>query len=502
LEEIQIKAKSSTTTLERPQSSAGVVLSHTKSRGVTQEETMPETSAASGYDADVVVIGGGPGGYVAAIRAAQLGARTVLVEKNKLGGTCLNVGCIPTKVLLHSVEVLEMAKNAASFGVQAENVKPDIARMMKRKDDIVKRLVTGVGFLMKKNGIEVIEAEGKLLKDRVVQAGDRTIRAKNVILALGSVIAHVNIPGLEEYLTSDDCLAMAEIPESMVVIGAGAVGMEFAYMYHKLGTKVTVVEMMPQILPNIDSECAAQLHRSLSKDGMRIYTSAQVQSARRADGAWELEVSTEKGPQKVTAQKVLMAVGRIPATDGAGLEEVGVKLSKRAIVVDDHMRTSVPGVYAVGDVVGGLQLAHKASEEGKVAAENCCGLDVKMDYRFIPGAVYTNPEIATVGLTEEQARESGYDVRVGRFSFQALGKALAIGSREGMVKVVVDAKYGEILGVHMVGPHVTDLISEAVVAMKAEATVEELGRAVHPHPTLPEAIMEAALDAMGQAIHS
>ncbi|MGQ9523585.1 MAG: dihydrolipoyl dehydrogenase [Armatimonadota bacterium] len=449
----------------------------------------------------MVVIGGGPGGYVAAIRAAQLGAKTVLVERNKLGGTCLNVGCIPTKALLHCVEVLNEAKNAAEFGVHAEIVKPDLPRMMKRKDDIVKQLVTGVGFLMKKHNIEVVDAEGRLLRDRVVQAGDRTIRAANVILALGSVVARISIPGLDEYLTSTEALELTEVPESLAVIGAGAVGIEFAYMYHKLGAKVTVIEMMPQILPGLDEEVVSHLDRSLRKSGLRIYTSATVKEAQRTDSGWELTVETEKGDQKVEAEKVLMAVGRVPATDGAGLEELGIKLNRRAIVVDDHMQTSVPGVYAVGDVVGGLQLAHKAFEEGKVAAENCCGLDVKMDHRFIPGAVYTNPEIATVGMTEAQAKEAGYDVRVGRFPFRPLGKAIAIGSREGMVKVVADARYGEVLGVHMVGPHVTDMISEAVVAMQSEATVEEIGRAVHPHPTLSEALMEAALDAMGQAIH-
>jgi len=466
-----------------------------------EEEVRALLRRSEDRDADVVVIGGGPGGYVAAIRAAQLGAKTTLVERNKLGGVCLNVGCIPTKALLHCVEVLDQAKNAGEFGVRADDVKPDLGRMMKRKDDIVKQLVTGVGFLMKKHNIEVVEAEGRLLKDRVVQAGDRAIRAENVILALGSVVARISIPGLDEYLTSTEALELTEVPESLAVIGAGAVGIEFAYMFHKLGSKVTVIEMMPQILPGLDEEVVSHLDRSLRKSGLRIYTSSKVREAQKIDSGWELTVGTEKGDQKVTAQKVLMAVGRVPATDGAGLEEVGIKLNKRAIVVDDHMRTSVPGVYAVGDVVGGLQLAHKAFEEGKVAAENCCGLDVKMDHRFIPGAVYTNPEIATVGLTEAQAKEAGYDLRVGRFPFRPLGKAIAAGSREGMVKVVADAKYGEVLGVHMVGPHVTDMISEAVVAMKSEATIEEIGRAVHPHPTLSEALMEAALDAMGQAIH-
>lgn len=497
---INTQASGTTATLERP-SSLQVPPQEPASDTAIEHEVQELLRHSTDKDADVVIIGAGPGGYVAAIRAAQLGARTILVERDKLGGTCLNVGCIPTKALLHSVEVLREAKEAEPFGVVVDGVRPDIARMMKRKDDVVRQLVTGVGFLMKKNNVEVIQAEGRLLPDRVVQAGDRQIRAGNVILALGSVVARIPVPGLDEYLVSDDAIALTEIPESMAVIGAGAVGLEFAYMYHRLGTKVTIIELMPQILPGVDEEIAGQLDRALRKDGIRIHTSARAQEARRVDGGWELDVATEKGVQKVTAQKVLMAVGRRPATQGAGLEELGIKLNRGAIVVDEHMRTSVPGVYAIGDVVGGLLLAHKASEEGKVAAENCCGLDSKMDYRTIPGAVYTDPEVATVGLTEAAAREAGYDVRVGRFPFRPLGKALAIGAREGMVKVVSDAKYGEILGIHMVGPHVTDLISEAVVAMHSEATVEEIGRAVHPHPTLSEALMEAALDAMGQPIH-
>ncbi len=490
-------------TLDRPVAQVAQVFAEPQSRSTAQPEPQELRSSNGGHEADVVVIGGGPGGYVAAIRAAQLGGKVILIENQYLGGTCLNVGCIPTKALIASAEVFHQAQHAADFGVKVEGVSADLEAMLARKDKIVTQLRGGVEFLLKKNGVEVIKGTGKLLKDRVVQVGDRQIRAANVILALGSAPARLNLPGLgDDYITSDEAVFLKDLPRSMVILGAGAIGMEFAHVYSNLGVQVTVVEMMDHVLPGVDPDLSTELEKSFKRRGIKVHTSSKAKEfAAGAEGRKAMVMETPQGDQRLEAEVVFQAVGRRANTANAGLEELGLRMNRGLVLVDSHMRTNLPGVYAIGDIVGGAQLAHKASAEGVVAAENIRGLNTEMDYSVLPGCVYTWPEVATVGMTEAEAREKGYDVRVGRFDFRALGRAMAIGSREGFVKVVTETKYGEILGVHIIGPHATEIIQEAVVAMKAEATIDELAHAIHAHPTLPEAIMEAALDAKGEAIH-
>lgn len=470
-------------------------------------QTLPETSPqarpqrAGEEEYDVVVIGGGPGGYVSAIRASQLGGKVALIEKKHLGGTCLNIGCIPSKALLHVASLYEKITQAKSLGVLVDHPRVDLEALGKHRDQTVLQLRKGVEFLLKKNRVEVITGEGRLLKNRVVRVGNREIHARKVILAYGSVVKRIPIPGLDSYVTSDEALFNNELPESILIIGAGAIGMEFAYFYHALGVRTIVVEMMPQVLPGIDEEIAGELYAAFRRKGVQIYTNSQVKSAERKGQRWVLTVTSPKGEEQVEVAQVMMAVGRAPATFDQGLEELNIKMDRGFILVDQQMQTSLPGVYAIGDIVPGPQLAHKASAEGKVAAENCMGISSKMDYRAIPACIYTKPEVASVGLREQEAREKGYDVRVGRFPYSALGKGLAMGERHGLFKIVSEAKYGEILGVHIVGPQATDLIAEAVTAIVSEATVEELAHSIHPHPTLSEGLHEAALDALGRPIH-
>lgn len=469
----------------------------------TLPETLPQVRPlrADEEEYDVVVIGGGPGGYVSAIRAAQLGGKVVLIEKKHLGGTCLNIGCIPSKALLYAASLYEKITQAKKLGILADHLRVDMGVLSKHRDQTVLQLRKGVEFLLKKNQVEVITGEGRLLKGRVVRVGSRELRARNVILAYGSVVKRILIPGLDSYITSDEALSNSELPESILIIGAGAIGMEFAYFYHTLGVRTIVVEIMPQILPGIEEEIAGELHAAFRRKGVQIYTNSRVKSAERKGQHWVLTVAGPEGEETVEVAQVMMAVGRAPATSGQGLEELGIKMDRGFILVDQQMQTSLPGVYAIGDIVPGPQLAHKASAEGKVAAENCMGIPSKMDYRAVPTCIYTEPEVASVGLREQEAREKGYDVRVGRFPYSALGKGLAMGERYGLFKIVSEAKYGEILGVHIVGPQATELIAEAVTAIISEATVEELAHSIHPHPTLSEGLYEAALDALGRPIH-
>ncbi|MCF7936401.1 MAG: dihydrolipoyl dehydrogenase [Synergistales bacterium] len=455
----------------------------------------------------LVVIGGGPGGYVAAIRAAQLGAQVTLVERRWLGGTCLNVGCIPTKVLLHTVELLEAVKGGKKLGLRVEGAEVDWKGLMKQKKRVVSRLVGGVGSLLKANGVSVAEGVARFVDAHTISVagadGEETITADGVIVAAGSSPAVPPIPGLDSvaHLTSEEALSLEEPPASLAVIGGGVIGVEFASIYAGLGTRVTVVEMLPEILPGMDPELVQVVRRALSRKGVRFHTGAAVRRA--GDGGEGVTLAVEAGGEtlELTAERLLVAAGRRPVTEGLGLEAIGAAVEKGFVRTDGRCATTVPGVYAVGDCANPLMLAHVASAEGEAAAENALGGDAVVDMRTAPACLYTSPEVASVGLTEEQAREQGYDVKVGRFPLTACGKAVVMDDTAGLVKFVVDAAGDEVLGVHMAGPRATDLITEAALALRLEATADEIIETIHAHPTLGEAVREAALDVRGAAVH-
>ncbi|HZQ99743.1 MAG TPA: dihydrolipoyl dehydrogenase [Chloroflexota bacterium] len=454
---------------------------------------------------DIVVIGGGPGGYVAAIRAAQLGAKTALVEKDQLGGTCLNVGCIPSKALLSSAERLHELRSSDQLGIRVQGeVTFDWAAVMNHKERTIRQLRGGVELLVKSNGIALFRGTGSLITPGRVRVegvdGVQELEAKNVILATGSVEARPPIPGLDlpGVIGSTQALSIEAVPPSIVVIGGGAVGCEFASVFHHFGAHVTIVEMMENLLPLEDADLGNGLARSFGRQGIAVKTSAKVDRITGQDGALRVELA---GGEAIEAAKVLVAIGRTPYTEGLGLERVGVEMDRRAVKVDDHMRTNVPGVWAIGDATGKFPLAHVASMQGEVAVENALGGDVTMDYSTVPSVVYTIPQTAAVGLSEAKARAAGHDVRVGVFPFQASGRAIAARDTEGFVKVVADGKWSRILGVHVLHSRAGDVIEEAVVAMKLESTVEDLVAAIHPHPTYTEAIAEAALAVENRAIH-
>ena len=460
-------------------------------------------------DKDIVIIGAGPGGYVAAIKAAQLGGKVTLVEKEELGGTCLNWGCMPTKALLHGVEILELLETGKEFGIQADGVKVDFAKLCARKDRAVKTLVGGVSGLMKANGVEVIKGAAKLISPRMVQVVDEknqssSYRARKIILATGSVSAPLPIPGaqLSGVIDSTGALKLTRVPESMVIIGAGPIGLEFGTIFSALGSKVTLLELLPQILPSEDEEVASALEKSLRHYKIKILTGSQVKGIEEsAGGKLRVSAATGEGEKTLEAEVVLLAVGRKPNLEGLGLQETGVRFGKKGIEVNSRMETNIPGVYAVGDVTGQWLLAHFAFAQGEVAAENAVGREAQLDSLAVPRCVYTLPEVASVGLTEKEAREKGYEIKAGRFPFSANGKATVLGERTGFVKIVSEVKYGEILGVNIFGPHATDLIGEAVLAMTLEGTAQDIARAIHPHPTLTEALKEAALDVDGLSLH-
>ena len=456
---------------------------------------------------DVVIIGGGPAGYVAAIRASQLGGKVILIEKDSLGGTCLNRGCIPTKALLHSVEVLESVRKGKDYGINAGELIIDFTKIMNRKNTVVKTLVSGVQYLMRNNAIEVIKGTGKVISPTEVEVDDgqkENIKTDKIILTPGSIPSVVPIPGVDGpgVITSDDALQLSEIPQTLLVIGGGAIGVEFATIFAKLGTKVTIVEMLPQIIPTEDQELAVSLKQALEKDGIKIFTGTQVSRIEDdPEGNKLVSVVTGEGEQKLTAELVLVAVGRKPNIEGLGLEKIGIKTERGSIVVNERMETNIPGIYAAGDAIGGILLAHVASAEGEVAVENALGKDSVMDYRVVPRCIYTMPEVAAVGLTESQAKEKGLNLKVGKFPFTANPRALILGQPNGFVKVLSDAKSGEIFGVHIFGPQATELISEAALAMKMGATASEISSTIHAHPTLSEAIKETALDVERIAVH-
>lgn len=459
---------------------------------------------------DVLVIGSGPGGYVAAIRASQLGFSVGVVEKENLGGICLNWGCIPTKSLLKSAQAYEYALHAADYGVSITGeVKPDFEAMVKRSRGVAAGMSKGIEYLFKKNKIETITGFGKLAGKGKVEVTDeagnkKEITAKHIILATGArtrqlpnlPLDYVKVFGYRKAMT------LPHQPKSMVVVGSGAIGSEFAYFYQSVGTRVTLVEFMPNIVPLEDEEVSKQLERSFKKMGMKVMTSSTVESVDTSGDMCMVTIKTKKGEETVEAEVVLSAVGITPNTEGIGLEETGVAVENGRIRVDEFYRTNVEGVYAIGDIIATPALAHVASAEGITCVEKIAGLTPEpIDYKNIPGCTYTQPEVSSLGLTEAKAKEAGYEVKVGKFPYSASGKASAAGQKEGFVKLVFDAKYGELLGAHMIGGNVTEMIAELVVAKKLEITGHELIKAIHPHPTMSEAIMEAAAAAYGEVIH-
>lgn len=450
-------------------------------------------------DFDLTVVGAGPGGYVAAIHAARLGAKVAILEQqdSEWGGTCLNWGCIPTKALVQSAEVLQAVRRAPVFGVKVGEPEVDWPAMQARKDKVVGGLRRGVQQLLRANGVEMVTARGRLAGPGRVLAGDRELGSRFVLLAPGSTVALPPIPGVEQALTSDTILGLDEVPRSLTVIGGGVVGMEFAGIFSLLGTQVTVIELLDQILAPLDPDVAGQFQKLMERRGVRFQLGAGVEAIDHTGAGFC--VRSRDG--LVEAEQVLVATGRRPNTAEMGLEEAGVLLERRAIQVDPHLRTSIDGVFAIGDATAISMLAHTASYQGEVAVTNAIeGKRVTADYTAVPACIYTDPEIAYVGLSEAQARAQGEDVRVGRFPFSALGRAQVLGETEGSVKVVADAG-GYLLGVSIMGPRATDLIAEAVLALHQGLTAAEVAHAVHAHPTLPEALAEAALDVGGRAVH-
>jgi dihydrolipoamide dehydrogenase len=454
---------------------------------------------------DIVVIGGGPGGYVAAIRAAQLGASVALIEKEHLGGTCLNVGCIPSKALLASAERLHELRSSEQLGIRVQGeIGFDWAAVMNHKERTVRQLRGGVELLVKSNGITLFRGAGSLTAPGQVRVegtdGTQELSAKNVIVATGSVEARPPIPGLDlpGVIGSTQALSIEAVPESIAIIGGGAVGCEFASVFHHFGAKVTVVEMMETLIPLEDADLGNGLARAFGRQGIAVKTGAKVDRITGQDGALRVELA---GGEGIDAAKVLVAIGRTPYTEGLGLEGVGVQMDRRAIAVDDRLRTNVPGIWAIGDATGKFPLAHVASMQGEIAVANALGGDHPMDYSVVPSVVYTIPQTASVGLSEAKARAAGHEVRIGTFPFQASGRAIASRETEGFVKVIADTKWSRILGVHVLHSRAGDIIEEAVVAMKLESTVEDLVAAIHPHPTYTEAIAEAALATESRAIH-
>ncbi|MBL7858092.1 MAG: dihydrolipoyl dehydrogenase [Cyclobacteriaceae bacterium] len=458
---------------------------------------------------DLIVIGSGPGGYVAAIRASQLGMKVGVVEKAELGGICLNWGCIPTKALLKSANVFEYVKHASDYGISIGDFKADFSGMVKRSRDVAAGMSKGVQFLFKKNKIDQLAGIGKLKKGGKVEVTDTAgkkvdYEAKHIILATGGrsrELPSMKIDG-KKIIGYREAMVMEKQPKKLLVVGSGAIGVEFAYFYNAIGTEVTIVEFLPRIVPVEDEEVSKALDKSFKKSGMKIYVNSEVTKVDTAGTGCVATVKTPEGEIKIEADVVLSAVGVATNLEGIGLEDVGVKTDKGKVIVDDFYKTNVAGVYAIGDIVKGPALAHVASAEGIICVEKIAGHHPQpLDYNNIPGCTYCSPEIASVGYTEEAAKKAGYEIKVGKFPFTASGKAKAAGAPDGFVKVIFDAKYGEWLGAHMIGANVTEMIAEVVAARKLETTGHEIVKTVHPHPTMSEAIMEAAAAAYGEVIH-
>jgi len=458
---------------------------------------------------DVIVLGSGPGGYVTAIRASQLGFKTAVIEKESLGGVCLNWGCIPTKALLKSAQVYEYLKHVEEYGLKAASIDKDFSAVVKRSRDVANGMSKGVQFLMKKNKIDVIDGFGKVAAGKKVivtdQEGKSTeCSADHIIIATGT--RSRQLPSIpqdgKKIIGYREAMTLPSQPKKMIVVGSGAIGVEFAYFYNAMGTEVTLIEYLPNIVPLEDQDISKQLEKSFKKAGINVMTGSAVTSVDTSGEGVKTTVKTSNGEEVIEADILLSAVGVKSNIENIGLEEVGIIVDKDKIQVDDYYKTNIPGYYAIGDVVPGPALAHVSSAEGITCIEKIAGLTTeKIDYSNIPGCTYATPEIASVGLTEAQAKEQGYEIKVGKFPFSASGKAQASGTPEGFVKVIFDAKYGEWLGCHMIGAGVTDMVAEAVVARKLETTAHEILKSIHPHPTMSEAIMEATAAAYGEVIH-
>lgn len=457
---------------------------------------------------DVIVLGSGPGGYPAAIRASQLGKKVVIVERESLGGICLNWGCIPTKALLKSAQVFEYAKHAADYGIEINDPKQNFGNVIKRSRGVADKMSKGVQFLMKKNKIDVVMGNGKLLapgKLEVTAADGKkqVLEAKNIIIATGGRVRQ--LPSLpidgKKIIGYREAMVLPQQPKTMLVVGSGAIGSEFAYFYNSMGTKITLVEFLPRIVPVEDEDISKELEKQFKKQGIEVLTNSEVLSVDTNGDGINAKVKTPNGEINLKADIVLSAVGVVANIEGVGLEELGIKTEKGKIVVDANQQTNIPGIYAIGDCTPNQALAHKASKEGINAAEHLAGHKPEpIDYNNVPGCTYCSPEIASVGFTEKAAKDAGYEIKVGKFPFMASGKASASGALEGFVKVIYDAKYGEFLGCHMIGNNVTEMIAEVVVARKLETTAHEILNAIHPHPTMSEALKEATAVAYGEAI--
>lgn len=459
---------------------------------------------------DIIVLGSGPGGYVTAIRASQLGFKTAIVEKAELGGICLNWGCIPTKALLKSANVFEYISHAEDYGISVKDASADFAGMVKRSRGVAEKMSGGIQFLMKKNKIDVIKGFGKVKPGKKIDVTDADGNTSEYTASTAVVIAtgarSRQLPNLpqdgEKVIGYREAMTLAKQPKKLVVVGSGAIGVEFAFFYNSIGTEVTIVEYMPNIVPVEDVEVSKQLERSFKKQGMKIMTNSSVESVDTSGKGCVVTVKTKKGEEKIECDVVLSAVGIETNIEGIGLEDVGIVTDKGKVLVNDYYQTNIPGYYAIGDITPGPALAHVASAEGIICVEKLAGQHVSpLDYGNIPGCTYSSPEVASVGMTEQQAKDAGYEVKVGKFPFSASGKATAAGANDGFVKLVFDAKYGELLGGHMVGANVTEMIAELVAARKLETTGHDLIKTVHPHPTMSEAVMEAAAAAYDEVIH-
>jgi dihydrolipoamide dehydrogenase len=465
------------------------------------------TSSATESTYDITLIGAGPGGYVAAIRAAQMGARVLVVEKDKLGGTCVNWGCIPTKAFLSDIKPLHKIRTSPLYEGR-DQLSLNIEKMVARKNQVVETMTKGIAHLFKTNGIHLVQGIGSLVDSRtiaVVRDGKReTYQANNVIIATGSQVASIPTVSIDgkQVVSSDEVLDLQSVPEELIIVGGGVIGVEFATIFNALGARVTVVEMLPSIVSTEDDEVIRGLTMLLEGQGITVLTDTKVMGASSKRGKVQVEVQDKSGARThLTTEKVLMAVGRAPHTEGLGIETVGIRMEGGFIEVNGRMETNVEGIYAIGDVIGKTMLAHAASAEGVVAVENIMGRSCEVDYRRIPSCVYTFPEIASVGLTEKEAQDKGFDIQVGKFPYFYSGKAVAMGEPEGFVKIIAEKQLGEILGVHILGENATELIGESLLAMNLEAAIEDLGQVVKGHPTLSETIMEAALDWSKASIH-